>query len=399
MKIIVKTLHGLEEVLAQEIRDLGGENVQLLKRAVSFEGNKRLLYRANLELRTALRVLVHMKDFIAKSPEELYKKIKRIDWLDYLDVDKTFAIDATASSSIFRHSKYAALKTKDAIADYFRQKTGRRPDVHVDYPNLRINIHINEDKCSLSLDSSGDSLHKRGYRANTLDAPINEVLAAGMILLSGWRGDSTFIDPMCGSGTLLIEAALIANNIPPQLHRKETLGFTRWKNYDAKLWAAVIEQAKANMQPQQCQILGYDKDRRAVRITEQNIFSAYLDSSHIQVARSTFEKLEPPPPPGVVIMNPPYDERLEQEEVDEFYKMIGDVLKQRFAGYEAWIISSNMEAMKFVGLRPSQKVTLYNGALECKFQGYEMYEGSKENSEFGIRNSEFEGGNSEESNV
>ncbi len=390
MKIIVKTLHGLEEVLAQEIRDLGGADVQLLKRAVSFEGDKRLLYRANLELHTALRVLVHMKDFIAKTPEELYKKIRRIEWLDYLDVDQTFAIDATATSGIFRHSKYAALKVKDAVADYFRQKTGRRPDVNVDYPHLRINLHINEDKCSLSLDSSGDSLHKRGYRANTLEAPLNEVLAAGMILLSGWRGDSTFVDPMCGSGTLLIEAALIANNIPPQLHRKETFGFTRWNNYDAKLWADVIEQAKANIHPQQCEIVGFDKDRRAVRITEQNIFSAYLDSSHIKVARSAFEKLEPPPPPGVILMNPPYDERLEQQEIDEFYKMIGDVLKQQFAGYEAWIISSNMEAMKFIGLRPSRRITLYNGALECKFQGYEMYEGSKENSEVGTGNSEEE---------
>lgn len=388
MKIIVKTLHGLEEVLAEEIRELGGENVQLLKRAVSFEGDKRLLYRANLELRTGLRVLVHMKDFIAKSPEELYKKIGRIEWTDYLDVERTFAIDATATSDIFRHTKYIALKAKDAIADYYRQKMGRRPNVQVDFPHLRINIHINQDLCSLSLDSSGDSLHKRGYRANTLEAPINEVLAAGMILLTGWRGDSTFIDPMCGSGTFLIEAAMIANNIPPQLHRNETFGFTLWKNFDVKLWADVIEQAEANIRPQTCAILGFDKEKRAVRITEQNIFSAYLDGNHIKVAKSAFEKLEPPPPPGVMIMNPPYDERLGEADVEGFYQMIGDRLKQYFTGYEAWIISSNIEGLKSVGLKSSRKINLFNGALECKFQQYEMYEGSKEQPEVGNEHSE-----------
>ncbi len=370
-------MQGLEGALAEEIRQLGGKEIKELKRAVEFEGDKRLLYRANLELRTALRVLVHLQDFIAKSPEELYRKIRRVEWQDYMSVDKTFAIDATASSEIFRHSKYAALKTKDAIADYFRDKTGRRPDVNVEFPHLQVNLHINQDKCSLSIDSSADSLHKRGYRANTLEAPINEVLAAGMILISGWRGDRTFIDPMCGSGTLLIEAALIATNTPPQLHR-EAFGFMKWRDFDANLWEDVVDKAKAQIKPLTCQILGFDKDMRAVRVSAQNIFSAHLEGQGIKVEKKSFEKLVPPPPPGIVITNPPYDERLKEVEVEAFYKMIGDQLKQEFSGYEAWLISSNKEALKYIGLRPSQKMTLFNGALECKFQKYELYEGSRE---------------------
>ncbi len=370
-------MQGLEEALADEIRQLGGTNVNVLKRAVECEGDKKLLYRANLELRTALRVLVHLQDFTAKNTEELYRKTKRIPWSDYLSVDKTFAIDATASSDIFRHSKYAALKVKDAIADYFRNKTGRRPDVNTEFPHLRINLHIHHDQCSLSLDSSGDSLHKRGYRANTLEAPINEVLAAGMILLTGWRSECTFVDPMCGSGTLLIEAALIATNTPPQLHR-ESFGFMRWRDFNANLWEAVVEEAKAQIRPLSHPVLGFDKDLRAVRVSAQNIFSAHLEGKGVRVEKTALEKLAPPPPPGIVVTNPPYDERLKEAEIEAFYKMIGDRLKQAFAGYEAWLISSNEGALKHIGLRASKKITLYNGALACKFQKYELYEGSRE---------------------
>lgn len=377
MKIIVKTMQGLEGVLAEEIRQLGGTQVKELKRAVEFEGDKRLLYRANLELRTALRVLVHLQDFVAKSPEELYKKILRIPWEQYLDVDKTFAIDATASSEIFRHSKFAALKVKDAIADYFRNLKGRRPDVNTEFPHLRVNLHINQDQCSLSLDSTADSLHKRGYRANTLEAPINEVLAAGMILLSGWDGKTTFVDPMCGSGTLIIEAALFATHAPPQLHR-QAFGFMKWRDFDKRLWEDIVDKAKAQITPLQCDIFGFDKDMRAVRVSAQNIFSAHLEGQGIKVEKQSIEKLVPPPPPGVLITNPPYDERLKEDEIEAFYKMIGDRLKQAFAGYEAWLISSNQEALKHIGLRPSQKMTLFNGSLECKFQKYELYEGSRE---------------------
>ncbi len=385
MKIIIKTLQGLEHVLAEEVQDIGGLAVKILKRAVECEGDLRLLYRANLELRTALRVLVPIAAFRAKSPEELYKKIYQIEWSDYLTVDRTFAIDAVTKSEIFTHSKYAALKTKDAVADYFRDRSGKRPDVNVNYPNLRINLHINKDECSVALDSSGDSLHKRGYRANTVEAPINEVLAAGMILLSGWRGERTFVDPMCGSGTLLIEAAMIAKNMPPQLN-KDSLSFMKWKNFDERLWEDVIEKAKLVVKPLNCSVLGFDKDMKAVRVTAQNIFSAHLEGQGIQVEKQSFEKLVPPPAPGLLMTNPPYDERLKEADIEAFYKMIGDRLKQVFTGYEAWIITSNMEALKHLGLKPSKKLTLYNGALECKFQQYELYEGSKRNEK--IKNEE-----------
>lgn len=376
MKLIIKTLQGLEHVLAEEVKAIGGLAVKILKRAVECEGDLRLLYRANLELRTALRVLVPIAEFRARSPEELYQKIYQIEWADYLSIDRTFAIDAVTKSEIFTHSKYAALKTKDAIADYFRDRSGKRPDVNVDYPNLRINVHINKDECSIALDSSGDSLHKRGYRANTVEAPINEVLAAGMILLSGWKGDRTFLDPMCGSGTLLIEAAMIAKNMPPQLN-KDSLGFMKWKNFDERLWEDVVEKAKNAVKPLNCNVLGFDKDMKAVRITAQNIFSAHLEGQGIQVEKQPFEKLMPPPAPGLLMTNPPYDERLKEADIQAFYKMIGDQLKQAFAGYEAWLITSNIDALKHLGLKATQKLTLFNGALECKFLQYELYEGSK----------------------
>ena len=380
MKIIVKTLQGLETVLAEEIKSLGGAPIHILKRAVEFEGDQRLLYRANLELRTALRVLVPIAGFRAQTPEELYNKVYQIEWSDYLTVDKTFAIDAVTKSELFTHSKYVALKTKDAIADYFRDRTGNRPDVNVDYPSLRINVHINKNECSVALDSSGDSLHKRGYRANSVEAPLNEVLAAGMILLSGWKGDRTFVDPMCGSGTLLIEAAMLAKNIPPQLNR-ESLGFMKWKNFNAKLWEDVIDKAKEAIKPLICNIVGFDKDMKAVRVSGQNIFSAHLEGQGIQVEKQSFERLIPPAAPGLLMTNPPYDERLKEADIEAFYKMIGDRLKQAFTDYEAWIISSNMEALKHLGLKPSKKLTLFNGALECKFQQYELYEGSRRSNE------------------
>jgi putative N6-adenine-specific DNA methylase len=389
LKLILKTLQGLESVLAEEVQALGGSAVKILKRAVACEGDLRLLYRANLELRTALRVLMPVAEFRARTPEELYQKMYRIEWSDYLTVDKTFAIDAVTKSEIFTHSKYAALKAKDAIADHFRDRTGKRPDVNVDYPHLRIHLHINADACSVALDSSGDSLHQRGYRANSVEAPLNEVLAAGMILHAGWQGERSFVDPMCGSGTLLIEAAMLAKKMPPQLHR-QSFGFMTWHNFNARLWEDVVDKAQAQIQPLNCKILGFDKDPKAVRISGQNIFSAHLERQGILVEKQAFEKLVPPAPPGFLMMNPPYDERLKEEDITGFYKMIGDRLKQAFAGYEAWIISSNMEALKHLGLKPDKKLNLYNGALECKLQQYELYAGSKTKSEVGSTKSEVE---------
>ncbi|MCP3928142.1 MAG: class I SAM-dependent RNA methyltransferase [Bacteroidetes bacterium] len=375
LKLVAKTQHGLEDILANEIRDLGAEKVKVLKRAVEFEGDQRMLYRANLELRTAIRILIPIYHFGAKHENELYKKIRQVDWSQYMDVDDTLSIGAVTHSNIFKHSQFAALKTKDAIVDQFRQNTGRRPNVDINYPTLRLHLHIHEKDCTISLDSSGDSLHKRGYRADAVEAPLNEVLAAGMILLSGWKGDRPFIDPMCGSGTLPIEAALIAHNIPPNYYRKR-FGFQRWKDFDRNLWDEIMEQAKENIKDTSCEIYGFDKDFKAAKISQHNIFGAHLEGK-INVSRQRFERLEPPVENGFMMMNPPYDVRLTDDNILDFYKMIGDRLKQHFNGYEAWILSGNLEAIKHIGLRPSRKISLYNGALECKFQKFELYAGSK----------------------
>lgn len=380
MKLLIKTLAGLEGVLASELEALGAEQVEALVRAVACEGDWRLLYRANLELRTALRVLQPIAAFPVRDEEELYREIGRIDWSEYLAVDGTLAVDAVSNSKRLRHSKYVALKTKDAVVDQFRRRYGRRPNVDVNDPALRINVHIRNEECTVSLDSSGNSLHMRGYRTETLAAPINEVLAAGMVLLSGWQRDCPFLDPMCGSGTILIEAALFAHRIPPLLHR-ERFGFMRWKGYDADLWNDVLHRARAAIQPFDHPLLGYDRDFRAIKIAQRNALAAHLEGK-IRIERQRFERLEPPPgAPGVIIMNPPYDERLGNGDINALYAAIGDRLKQHFPGYEAWIISSNKDALKHVGLRPAKKMTLYNGALECKYQKYELYRGSRKERE------------------
>jgi putative N6-adenine-specific DNA methylase len=375
MRILAKTMFGLEEILAEEIRQLGGQQIELLSRAVAFEGDKRLLYRANLELRTALRVLLPIRSFKVRDEQALYNMVKQINWAQYMGVDDTLAIDAAVSSTIFTHSQYVALKSKDAIVDRFRQEYGRRPSVDLKNPVLRINIHIQGDECTVSLDSSGQSLHKRGYRVDALEAPINEVLAAGMILLSGWQRDCAFVDPMCGSGTILIEAATYAHNIAPQLNR-DAFGFKRWRDYDADLWQDLQEEARKRIQPFSHGLFGYDKDFQAMKIARQNALAAHLEGK-VSVDRKAFERLEPPAEEGLIIMNPPYDERIGNEDIGSFYQMIGDRLKQAFAGYEAWVISSNAEAMKRFGLRPSRKIALYNGSLDCRFQQYLLYTGSR----------------------
>jgi putative N6-adenine-specific DNA methylase len=375
MRLTATTLAGLEEVLAEELRELGASSVQPFKRAVGFEGDKEMLYRANLELRTALRVLVHLHTFKAKNEQQLYQRIFDIDWQQYMSVRDTLAVDATASSSIFRHSKYAALKTKDAICDRFRKETGRRPYVNVLNPALRINLHIHNDHCILSLDSSGDSLHRRGYRTDTGEAPINEVLAAGMIGLTGWKQDRCFIDPMCGSGTLLIEAAFQATNRAPQLNR-DSFGFMRWPDYEAELWQKLVEQSKNKITEFSHGLYGYDKDFKARRMAQHNAAAAGLEGI-VTIERQPIERLEAPEPSGLIVMNPPYDERMLKDDIGAFYEMIGDRLKQAFTGYDAWIISSNLDAIKRVGLRPSAKIDLFNGPLECKFQKYELYAGTK----------------------
>ncbi len=376
MKLLVKTLAGLEPVLEEELRSLGAENIQPLTRAIACEGDRRLLYRANLELRTAVRILTPIATFSVRNEDELYREVRRIDWSQYMTLSDTLAVDAVTNAQGLSHSKYAALKTKDAIVDQFRQETGRRPSVDLTNPSLRVNLHVTGTRGTLSLDTSGDSLHKRGYRVESLAAPINEVLAAGMVLLSGWQRDCTFLDPMCGSGTILIEAALYAYNIPPQLYRR-SFGFQRWPDYDADLWNRIVREARERIREDfEYELLGFDRDFRAVKIARHNALAAYLEGK-VQIDRQRFERLEPPADTGFIIMNPPYDERLTEKNVEAFYQMIGDRLKQEFSGYEAWIISSNKSAIKNIGLRASKRMTLYNGALECKFLRYELYEGSK----------------------
>ena len=374
-QFLAKTLHGLEEVLANELRNIGARDIKVMKRAVSFRGNKKLMYRANYELRTAIRILVPFHSFRVRHESALYNKIKAIDWSDFMNVNDTLAIDAVTHSKYFNHSKYAALKTKDAIVDQFREKFGKRPNVNIYTPTLRLNVHINDDQCTLSLDSSGESLHKRGYRKETLEAPINEVLAAGMIQLSGWQKDCNFIDPMCGSGTILFEALLYARNIPPQ-YKREYFSFKKWNDFDEKLWNEVVQEAKERETNLEYKILGFDKDFQAIRVTERNMEQAGL-TGQIELQRKRFESLQPPEEKGILIMNPPYDERIQDRNINDLYEMIGDRFKQAFPGYNAWIISSNMEALKHIGLRPSRRISLYNGALDCKFLKFEIYAGSK----------------------
>ncbi|MCB9287933.1 MAG: class I SAM-dependent RNA methyltransferase [Lewinellaceae bacterium] len=379
MRLIATTMAGLEPVLEEELKQLGATEVEPLKRAVYFEGDLRLLYRANLELRTALRVLKPVHHFRVRNEQQLYRHIYDIDWRQYMGVRDTLAVDAVVNSPHFNHSKYVALKTKDAIVDRFRKEEGRRPNVSLHRPTLRVNVHIFREECTVSLDSSEESLHKRGYRVDALEAPINEVLAAGMILLTGWERDCAFIDPMCGSGTILIEAATFATNRAPQLNR-EYFGFKKWADYDKSLWESLLADARSRVAGFEHGLYGYDMDFKAMRIARHNALAAGLEGQ-VQIERQRFERLEPPAEGGLIVMNPPYDERLAKTDIEAFYSMIGDRLKQSFAGYEAWIISSNKQAMKRIGLRPSRKMVLFNGSLECKFQQFQLYSGSRKRKE------------------
>ena len=376
-EILVKTFDGLESVLAAEIEKIGGSQIKIGKRFVSFYGNLKLVYRANLELRTALRVLLPFTGFKAKHPNELYKKVYRIEWEKYFSVNDTFAIDPVVHSNFFTHSKFAALKTKDAIVDRFRSKFGKRPSVDTQNPTIRLGLHISGNDCTLLFDSSGESMHKRGYRLEKTEAPLNEVLAAGMILLSGWDGKSSFIDAMCGSGTLPIEAALIAGNIAPGLLHKH-FGFMKWNNFDRTLWQKLVNDAKDRIIIPEGKIIGSDISSRAIQIAKSNSNRAKL-KDEIQFNICDFKSLKHKYEKGTMILNPPYGERLKQNNITDFYKMIGDKLKNDFSGFDVWVFSSNKEAMKNIGLRTSKKLTLFNGPLECKFHKYEMYKGSKKN--------------------
>lgn len=372
---IAKTFAGLEEILAQELRDLQIDEIEILNRAVSFRGDLKDLYTANYWCRTAIRILKPIADFPAADELALYKGIRSIDWSQYLGLDDTFAIDSTLSNSKMNHSQYAALKTKDAIADQFVFKYKERPNVETTKPTLRIGIFIQNDICTVSLDSSNISLHKRGYRVSAGSAPLNEVLAAGMILLSGWDKKSHFVDPMCGSGTLLIEAALIAMNIPPASYR-DFFGFLNWKDFDADLWKEIKIDALAKQCDIDFKIVGTDLAAGMIAVAEKNIKSAHL-KNEIQLEQLPMQEFIPPEGPGIMLCNPPYGERIRTRDIVELYRDMGDTMKRKYGGYTAWIISSDIIALKQIGLYPSRKLELYNGPLECRFEKFEIYEGSK----------------------
>lgn len=375
-KMVATTMFGLEEVLAKELRDLGAQDVQIGIRNVSFKGDSGFMYKANIALRTAIRILKPIKSFKVYDEEDLYKSIQKINWENYLDVDGTFSIGAVVNSENFTtNSHYITLKSKDAIADYFRHKYSKRPNVDVKYPDLKIHVHIQKDWCTVSLDSSGDSLHKRGYRSATNIAPINEVLAAGLVLLSGYTGEENFIDPMCGSGTILIEAAMIANNIPANINRKH-FAFENWKDYDEDLYFLIQDVLLKKIRSSHFKIMGFDKAPSAVRKAQDNVVNANLDEfigvHHVNFFNSKKEVFGK----TTILFNPPYGERLNID-TEEFYKKIGDTLKHGYPDSTVWFITSDLQALKHVGLRTSKRIPLKNGDLDCRLVRYDMYAGTR----------------------
>ncbi|MGB5648045.1 MAG: THUMP domain-containing protein [Muriicola sp.] len=374
-KMIAKTLYGFEELLAKELRNLGAMNVQTGVRNVSFEGDTGFMYKANLCLRTAIKIIKPINSFLVSDEHELYKKIYAMDWSPYLSVDTTFAIDATVNSDNFTHALYVSQKTKDAIVDKFRDQEGKRPDVDIKTPDMRINIHIQKDQCNVALDSSGASLHHRGYRTATNIAPINEVLAAGLLLHSGWNGQCDFLDPMCGSGTMLTEAAMIACNIPANINRKG-FAFEKWSDFDEELYDKIVSSSLQKTREFHYKIIGYDKAPSAIEKAKDNVANANL-SDYIEILQQNFFESEKFTKNHLhMVFNPPYGERLNIE-MEEFYASIGNTLKRQYPGTDAWFITSNLEALKFVGLRPSRKIKVFNSHLESKLVKYVMYEGSK----------------------
>ncbi|MBO5262648.1 MAG: RNA methyltransferase [Bacteroidaceae bacterium] len=371
-ELIAKTFQGLEDVLAKELVGLGANNVQIGRRMVSFTGDKALMYKANFHLRTAVRILKPILHFKATDADEVYNVIKSIDWSEYLDENSTFSVDSVVYSDVFRHSKFVAYRVKDAIADYFNEKSGRRPSVRLNNPDLMFHIHIAHEDCTLAFDSSGESLHRRGYRVETGPAPINEVLAAGMIMLTGWNGECDFIDPMCGSGTLPIEAALIARNIAPGVFRKG-YAFEKWRDFDSELFRSIYEDDSLE-RPFEHKIYGYDVDGRMVACARKNVKSAMMGDI-IEINCRDIKDFEQPEKRALMIVNPPYGERLVSEKLLQVYKDLGSRLKHAFQGNEAWVISSNYDCFDQIGLKASARIPLYNGDLDCEFRKFELFQG------------------------
>ena len=371
-EMIAKTFQGLEEVLAAELTALGADNIEMGRRMVSFTGDKEMLYRTNFCLRTALRILKPIKHFTATDADAVYEAVKDIRWEDYLDPAKTFAVDATVFSEEFRHSKFVSYRVKDAIADYFREKTGKRPSVSITKPDVLLNIHIAQTDCTLSLDSSGESLHRRGYRQEAVEAPLNEVLAAGMILLTGWQGECDLIDPMCGSGTIPIEAALIARNIAPGVFR-QGYAFENWPDFDADLLERIYNDDSQEREFEH-KIYGYDNSIKANAIAQRNVKAAGVGRD-IVLKVQPFQQFEQPQEKTLIITNPPYGERISSTDLLGLYQMIGERLKHAFTGNTAWILSYRDECFDQIGLKASVRIPLQNGGLDCEFRKYELFDG------------------------
>ncbi|MGW8316039.1 MAG: THUMP domain-containing class I SAM-dependent RNA methyltransferase [Bacteroidales bacterium] len=368
-----KTLKGFESLLAEELHGLGAERTEIGNRGVTFYGGRALLYRVNIASRLSLRVLLPVLRFDATDPETIYRKVKRYDWSVHLNNKMTFVIDAVVHSQLFTNSQFVALKVKDAIVDRFREKTGLRPSVSKDRPDLRINVHLSGRSVTVSLDSSGDSLHKRGYRKGHFEAPLNEVLAAGMIMMTGWRGETPFLDPMCGSGTLAIEAALIATGTPPGIFR-EHYGFETWPDFDPGLLEHVVRQLP---EPRESAvpIRARDADPGAISLTRRQVKAMELDRI-VEVQLADFTETPSPEPGSTLVINPPYGERLREQDLGTLYAGIGSTLKHKYPGSDAWILSSSSEAVKKIGLRPTSRQILYNGALKCQFLHYKTFSGT-----------------------
>lgn len=375
MKLTAKTLYGLENVLAGELETLGASEIKSVNRAVLFRGGRELMYRVNYCSRTALSVLMPIADFRIGSKEDLYRKAKEIDWSEFMDAESTFSVVPVVYSKLFEHTGYPGLIVKDAVADYFRSCSGRRPSVDSDDPTVLINLHINNDHVIISLDSTVIPLFKRGYRSEPGIAPLNEVLAAGILLLSGWNATTSLLDPMCGSATIPIEAGLIANRIPPGKFRS-FFGFSRWKNFDEELFSRIKMESDNKIIRSAVEIKGSDISEKAVKQSVANIANAGLSDS-ISVNVSDFNHIKSTGGNGYIFMNPPYGQRSKSDEMDKLYSMIGSTLKHNFAGYKAWIITSGKEYLKNIGLKPEIKYTLYNGAIECILAGYELFEGTR----------------------
>ncbi len=372
---VAKTFSGLENELATELKFLGAENIEIIKRGVKFEGNKELLYRANYLVRTAIRILTPITEFKVTDEQSLYDGVKAIQWDEIMTHKQTFVMTADVFHSQIDHSHFAALKAKDALVDFFRDKIRRRPSVDKDDADIFINIHISQNVCTVSLDSSGESLHKRGYRIGADKAPLNEVLAAGLIKLSGWKGDVDFYDPMCGSGTIVMEAAMTAMNIPAGYYR-DKYAFEQWTDFDEDLWKAIKEEHDNEFKDIDIKIFASDRSEKAVQIAKRNLKHAGLHKD-IEISKAYFDSIVPNSDKGLLMFNPPYGMRLTENDIVRLYQEIGDVLKSNWAGHQAWIITSAMDAAKFIGLRPSKRIELYNGPIEAKLLCFDLYEGSR----------------------